>query len=50
MANTTFGSKILWQHSSIFAALAVDAVLRLKGCGNLGAIQVIKKLGGALFS
>jgi T-complex protein 1 subunit beta len=48
IANTTIGSKILSQHSSIFAALAVDAVLRLKGSGNLEAIQVVKKLGGAL--
>jgi T-complex protein 1 subunit beta len=28
--------------------LAVDAVLRLKGSGNLDAIQIIKKLGGNL--
>merc|ERR1711871_657953 len=31
-----------------FAKLAVDAVLRLKGSGNLDYIQVIKKPGGTL--
>uniref|UniRef100_A0A3Q3J1U0 T-complex protein 1 subunit beta n=1 Tax=Monopterus albus TaxID=43700 RepID=A0A3Q3J1U0_MONAL len=29
-------------------ALAVDAVMRLKGSGNLEAIHIIKKLGGSL--
>ena len=32
----------------MFAELAVNAVLRLKGSGNLDAIQIIKKLGGGL--
>lgn len=31
-----------------FANLAVDAVLRLKGSGELSAIQIIKKTGGTL--
>ncbi|XP_064487887.1 T-complex protein 1 subunit beta-like isoform X2 [Ornithodoros turicata] len=48
IARTTLGSKILSQHSEFFAHLAVDAVTRLKGSGNLEAIQIIKKLGGSL--
>ena len=35
-------------HKDFFANLAVDAVLRLKGSGNLDAIQIIKKQGGTL--
>lgn len=31
-----------------FAKLAVDAILRLKGSGELNAIQIIKKTGGVL--
>ena len=41
-------SKILGQHSDLFATLAVDAVVRLKGSGNLDAIKILKKLGGAM--
>ncbi|KAK0395518.1 hypothetical protein QR680_001321 [Steinernema hermaphroditum] len=48
IARTTLSSKILNQHKEHFAQLAVDAVLRLKGSGNLDAIQIIKKLGGAM--
>ncbi|KJH44637.1 T-complex protein 1, beta subunit [Dictyocaulus viviparus] len=48
IARTTLGSKILNQHKEHFAKLAVDAVLRLKGSGNLDAIQIIKKLGGSM--
>ncbi|XP_076445169.1 T-complex protein 1 subunit beta-like [Babylonia areolata] len=48
IARTTLSSKILTQHKDYFATLAVDAVLRLKGSGNLDAIQIIKKLGGNL--
>ncbi|MFH4978079.1 hypothetical protein AB6A40_004788 [Gnathostoma spinigerum] len=48
IARTTLGSKILAQYKDHFAKLAVDAVLRLKGSGNLEAIQVIKKLGGSM--
>ena len=48
IARTTLSSKILTHHKEKFSNLAVDAVLRLKGSGNLDAIQIIKKLGGAL--
>merc|ERR1712119_165474 len=48
IARTTLSSKILVQHKEHFATLAVNAVLRLKGSGNLDAIQIIKKLGGGL--
>ncbi|KAK6738887.1 hypothetical protein RB195_020779 [Necator americanus] len=48
IARTTLGSKILNQHKEHFAKLAVDAVMRLKGSGNLDAIQIIKKLGGSM--
>merc|ERR1719494_958071 len=48
IARTTLSSKILVQHKEHFTELAVNAVLRLKGSGNLDAIQIIKKLGGAL--
>lgn len=41
-------SKILSQHKEHFANLAVDAVLRLKGSGNLSSIQILKKQGGTL--
>ncbi|CAL1542938.1 unnamed protein product [Lymnaea stagnalis] len=48
IAKTTLSSKILTQHKDMFAKLAVASVLRLKGSGNLDAIQLIKKLGGNL--
>lgn len=48
IARTTLSSKILHQHKDFFAKLAVDAVLRLKGSGELHAIQIIKKSGGTL--
>lgn len=48
IARTTLSSKILSQHKEYFAKLAVDAVLRLKGSGELTAIQLIKKSGGTL--
>ena len=48
IARTTLSSKLLTQFKDHFAELAVNAVLRLKGSGNLQAIQVIKKLGGGL--
>ena len=48
IARTTISSKILSQHKDFFAKLAVDAVLRLKGSGNLDAIQIIKIPGGRL--
>ncbi|XP_060084146.1 T-complex protein 1 subunit beta-like [Ylistrum balloti] len=48
IARTTLSSKILTQYKDYFANMTVDAVLRLKGSGNLDAIQIIKKLGGGL--
>ncbi|XP_022909979.1 T-complex protein 1 subunit beta [Onthophagus taurus] len=48
IARTTLSSKILSQHKEHFAKLAVDAILRLKGSGDLAAIQLIKKRGGTL--
>lgn len=48
IARTTLSSKILSQHKEHFAKLCVDAILRLKGSGELSAIQIIKKTGGIL--
>ncbi|XP_051886065.1 T-complex protein 1 subunit beta [Pristis pectinata] len=48
IARTTLSSKLLTHHKNHFARLAVEAVVRLKGSGNLEAIHVIKKLGGSL--
>eukprot|EP00246_Nothoceros_aenigmaticus_P017770 TRINITY_DN8909_c0_g1_i1.p1 TRINITY_DN8909_c0_g1~~TRINITY_DN8909_c0_g1_i1.p1 ORF type:complete len:530 (-),score=140.30 TRINITY_DN8909_c0_g1_i1:172-1761(-) len=48
IAMTTLSSKILSQDKVHFANLAVDAVIRLKGSGNLEAIQIVKKAGGSL--
>lgn len=48
IARTTLSSKILSQHKEHFSELAVNAVLRLKGSGNLSAIQIIKKRGATL--
>ncbi|VVD05304.1 unnamed protein product [Leptidea sinapis] len=48
IARTTLSSKILSNHKEHFTKLAVDAVLRLKGSGNLKAIQIIKISGGIL--
>jgi len=48
IARTTLSSKLLNVEKDHFANLAVDAVLRLKGSGNLDYIQVIKKPGGSL--
>lgn len=48
IARTTLSSKILSQHKEHFSKLAVEAVLRLKGSGDLQAIQIIKKKGGTL--
>lgn len=46
IARTTLSSKLLNVEKDHFARLAVDAVLRLKGSGNLDYIQLIKKPGG----
>jgi T-complex protein 1 subunit beta len=48
IARTTLSSKLLFVEKDHFAGLAVDAVLRLRGSGNLDYIQVIKKPGGSL--
>lgn len=48
IARTTLSSKLLTQHKDFFAKMAVDAVLRLKGSGDLNNIQLIKKLGGQM--
>lgn len=48
IARTTLSSKLLNVEKDHFATLAVDAVLRLSGSGNLDYIQVIKKPGGTL--
>ena len=40
IARTTLSSKLLHGEKDHFARLAVDAVLRLKGSGNLDYIQV----------
>merc|ERR1712086_121537 len=48
IALTTLSSKLLKSERDQFADLAVDAVLRLKGSGNLDYIKIIKKAGGTL--
>ena len=48
IAMTTLSSKLVYHEKEYFAALAVDAVLRLKGSGNLDHIHVLKKPGGSM--
>jgi T-complex protein 1 subunit beta len=48
IARTTISSKVLTQNKDLFAELAVDAVLRLKGSTNLESIQIVKKTGGQM--
>lgn len=48
IALTTLSSKLLLHDREKFANLAVDAVLRLKGSGNMDYIKIIKKAGGTL--
>ncbi len=48
IGRTTLSSKILTHDKDHFAELAVDAVLRLRGSGNLEAINILKKPGGTL--
>lgn len=48
IAMTTLSSKLLKSERELFANLAVDSVLRLKGSGNLDYIKIIKKAGGTL--
>lgn len=48
IARTTLSSKVLNVEKEHYAQLAVNAVLRLQGSGNLDHIQIIKKPGGSL--
>lgn len=48
IARTTLSSKLLNVEKDHFARLAVDAVLRLQGSGNLDYIQLLKKPGESL--
>lgn len=48
IAQTTLSSKLVYHEKKHFAELAVDAVLRLQGSGNLDYVQIIKKPGGSL--
>jgi T-complex protein 1 subunit beta len=48
IALTTLSSKLLLHDREQFAELAVNAVLRLHGSGNLDYIKLIKKAGGTL--
>ena len=48
IARTTLSSKILTHDKDHFAKLAIDAIMRLKGSGNLEMIQLIEKPGGSL--
>ena len=48
IARTTLSSKILTHDKDHFAKLAVEAVMLLKGSGNLEMIQLIQKAGGSL--
>lgn len=48
IAQTTLSSKLLTHEKEHFAKLAVDAILRLHGSGDLDHIQVLKKAGGSL--
>jgi T-complex protein 1 subunit beta len=48
IALTTLSSKLLLQDREKFATLAVDAVMRLQGSGNMDYIKLIKKAGGTL--
>jgi len=48
IAMTTLSSKLLKSERELFANLAVDSVLRLKGSANLDYIKIIKKAGGTL--
>lgn len=49
-ATTSLSSKIVSQHSSLLAPIAVDAVLKVQNNNNadLKDIKIIKKLGGTL--
>lgn len=48
VAKTTLSSKLVLYEKELFAEMAVDAVMRLHGSGNLDYIHVLKKPGGSL--
>lgn len=48
IARTTLSSKLVFHEKELFSKLCVDAVLRLRGSGNLDYIKIIKKPGGSL--
>ena len=48
IAKTTLSSKVLSQDKEMFAEMAVNAVLKLRGSTNLDQIQIIKRIGGTL--
>lgn len=48
IAKTTLSSKIVHVEHDLFAEICVDAVMRLKGSGNLENICIIKKQGGSM--
>jgi len=48
IAETTISSKVLCQDKELFANMAVDAVMKLKGSTHIEQIQLIKKAGGTL--
>mmetsp|Transcript_30882 Transcript_30882/g.64753 ORF Transcript_30882/g.64753 Transcript_30882/m.64753 type:complete len:525 (-) Transcript_30882:134-1708(-) len=48
IAKTTLSSKIVHNEHDLFANICVDAVLRLKGSGNLENIQILKKCGASM--
>jgi T-complex protein 1 subunit beta len=48
IAKTTLSSKIVHVEHDLFAEMCVDAVLRLKGSGNLENICIIKRQGGSM--
>jgi len=48
IAKTTLSSKVLSQDKELFAEIAVNAVLKLRGSTNLDQIQIIKRQGGTL--
>jgi T-complex protein 1 subunit beta len=48
IAKTTLSSKIVHNEHDQFANICVDAILRLKGSGNLENVQILKKCGGSM--
>mmetsp|Transcript_55162 Transcript_55162/g.81002 ORF Transcript_55162/g.81002 Transcript_55162/m.81002 type:complete len:526 (-) Transcript_55162:94-1671(-) len=48
IAKTTLSSKIVHVEHDLFAEICVEAVMRLKGSGNLENVCIIKKQGGSM--